>query len=181
MFASRHINRLPYWRPLGASMAFTLAAFLPLMAYADDPVAFDEMVKTGGWLCEEAPAEECIDHGWSYGDQNGDGQLDRTELKGLRSDMNAWAEWKADDLSGKDRTKLSIARSIANSLDLDDLIQSYDEDDSGTITRNELLADIQVDQRPLPDILKDKQATDWQAIGERLGPFGSLVGSLGAP
>lgn len=181
MFVSRQTNPLLRKRLLTASAAFALAALPPLFAFADDPVAFDQMVETGGWLCEEAPAKECIDHGWAYADRNGDDQLDRKELEALRSDMNAWADWRSDSLSGKDRTKLSIARSIANSLELDDLIQGYDEDDSGTITRGELLADIKVDQRPLPEILADKQATDWQAIGERLGPFGSLVGSLGAP
>lgn len=181
MFVSRHTSSLREKRLLAASAAFALTAVLPLWSFADDPVAFNEMIETGGWLCEEAPAEECIEHGWEYADSNADDELDKKELAKLRSDLNAWADWKSDSLSGKDRTKLSIARSLANSLELDDLVQSYDKDDSGTITRSELLADIEVDQRPLPEILADKQATDWQAIGERLGPFGSLIGSLGAP
>lgn len=180
MFASRQNDPLPANRWTGALVLLT-GILLPATGHATEVERFDEMVETGGWLCQEAPAQECVDHGWDYADRNGDDRLDKGELQTLREELNGWAEWKNERLSGKDRTRLSVARAIANSLKLDDLIDSYDEDGSGAITRAELLADIELDERPLPEILADKEATDWDAIGKRLGPFGSLVGSLGAP
>lgn len=140
-----------------------------------------QFVAIGSLLCSEAPARDCIDHGWRFADANGDGALDLAELRALRSGFLDWAAQAQGELSGRDRLLLNLARSAAAAAPLATIFSLYDSDRDQRLSQQELLADIRLDARPLPAILQDPDATDWTAIRARLGRTATLLGLLGAP
>lgn len=140
-----------------------------------------QFVAIGSLLCTEAPAQDCIDHGWRFSDRNGDGFLDLEELTALHSGVLAWTAEAQEVMSGRERVILGLARGLLSILPLSRVFTLYDADGDGKLSQKELLVDVQLDERPLSSILLDREATDWNAIYTRLGRSALLLQMLGAP
>lgn len=174
--------RLPRWALLPLLLFLTGGA-----AAAEDtpapqqPEVFHQFVAIGSLLCTEAPARDCLDHGWQFADANGDGKLDLAELQAVRSGFLDWSGNMQDSLSGKQRTVLHLSRGLARIAPLSSVFSLYDTDGDGRLSKEELTADVQLDERPMAQVLMDREATDWAAIRERLGRAAALLQLLGAP
>lgn len=167
-------------------LAAVLAALAPLSAAASTPAPpskgeIQQLVAIGSLLCTEAPAQDCVDHGWHFADADGDGHLSIEELTAVRAGFLEWAAEVQESLSGRERMSLNLARSLARVVPLSPLFALYDENGDGQLSQEELLADIEMDGRPMATILADGAATDWDAIRARLGRSASLLQMLGLP
>ena len=173
----------------GKAPAFLTAALLALglasTAVAKPPAPpgsdeFHKLVAIGSLLCTEAPAQECVDLGWRFADADGDGQLDLEEVGAVRRGFLDWAAEMQGVLSGREAMTLKLARGLLAVVPLSPLFALYDGDSDGKLSQAELLADVELDERPMAKILADGAATDWDAIQARLGRGAALLRLLRA-
>ena len=80
-----------------------------------------------------------------------------------------WAVRHRDELTRPERSGIALGFLIVDSIGLERLHALYDTDQDGLVSRSELLADVQLDQRPLGQILLDPAAIDHRALARRLG------------
>lgn len=176
----RRLPRLALLLPLLLVLAGGTAAAQDTPA-PPEPEVFHQFVAIGSLLCTEAPSRDCLDHGWQFADVNGDGRLDLAELQAVRSGFLDWSAGMDDSLSGRQKTVLHLSRGLARIAPLSSVFALYDSDGDGRLSREELTADVQLDERPMSQVLMDREATDWDAIRARLGRAAMLLQLLGAP
>ena len=168
-----------------AWLAWSLLVFLagPALAAGATPAqaiaAFDRFLATTGPVCERDAAARCVDGAWTFADRNGDQRLSLGELQGVRDDLGAWLKAKEQAIPQAQRRMVQLGLLLIDGVGLPYLIQSYDTDGDGTISRAELLADVRLDARPLSQVLLDAQAVDWVALRQRLGPIAATLNGLG--
>jgi len=163
-------------RILGAAVALGAA---PGAAWAviDGP-AFERFMQASRPVCAEQPARACVALAWSFADRDGDRALSLAELAAVRTELESWALRHRDRLTAPERSGLALGLLLVDSLGLERLHALYDQDADGLISRNELLADVRLDERPLPETLLDPAAVDRPAIARRLGVPPALLERL---
>jgi hypothetical protein len=129
----------------------------------------DRFVAESGPVCLDRPAAACVEAGWAFADRNEDQGLSVVELEAVRDELRAWAQWRADDLYPTERSLLALGFVVVEGVGIERLHALYDEDADGLVDRNELLADVRLDERPLGEVLLDPEALDRAAIAARLG------------
>lgn len=137
--------------------------------FGREVLAFDRFVAASTPICLHRPAAACVETGWAFADRDGDQGLSVDELEEVRDELRAWAQWRADDLHPTERALLALGLAVVDGLGIERLHALYDVDGDGLIDREELLADIRLDERPLGEILLDREAVDRAAIAARLG------------
>ncbi|MGH6920389.1 MAG: hypothetical protein ACREJ0_22110, partial [Geminicoccaceae bacterium] len=125
-----------------------------------DVLAFDRFVAESAPVCLDRPAAACVEVGWAFADRNEDQGLSLVELEGVRDGLRAWAVWRADDIYATERSLLALGFLVVDGLGIDRLHALYDEDQDGLVDRDELLADVRLDERPLGEVLLDREAVD---------------------
>jgi hypothetical protein len=143
-----------------------------------DVLAFDQFVAASTPICLERPAAACIEVGWAFADRDRDQGLSVVELEEVRDRLRAWARWRADDLHATERSLLALGFVVVDGLGIERLHGLYDQDGDGLIDRDELLADVRLDERPLGEVLLDREAVDRAAIAARLGLPAALIERL---
>lgn len=161
-------------------MLVLLAGLVPLPAQAQESVsagirAFDRFVTTSAPLCLHEPAAACIDAAWLMADRDRDRQLSLDELATVQRDLAEWARWKKPDLHENDWSAIQLGLLVARAIGLNGLFESFDADRDRGLSQTEMLADVTLDRRPLPQILTDRAAVDWDSVSRRLGSFAGLV------
>lgn len=61
---------------------------------------------------------------------------------------------------------------------LPNLFKSYDTNHDGFLSRQEMLADVKLDQRPVAQLVRDPDAVDWSSLTRRLGLAAPLLQGL---
>ncbi len=148
-------------------------------AASPDAAAFDRFLGTTGPVCERQSSPRCVDAAWRLADRNGDRRLSLGELQGLRADLDAWLAWKGQAIPPGQRRLVQLGLLLVDGIGLARLVESYDADGDGAISRAELLSDVRLDARPLGQVLLDAQAVDWEALRRRLGPLAATLDGLG--
>jgi hypothetical protein len=154
------------------SLSALAAAASPLSSWAapEPPiVAFDRFVTESNSVCRFGRAEDCFDLAWRFADTDGNHGLSLDELRGLRADVEVWAIWRQADLAAHERSGIAMGLWLVDAVGLEYLLAVYDGDGDDLISRNELLADVRLDERPIGTVLLDPEAVDRAAIGRRLG------------
>jgi hypothetical protein len=143
-----------------------------------DVLAVDRFVAQSGPVCIDLPAAVCVEAGWAFADRNEDQGLSVVELEEVRDELRAWAQWRADDLYPTERSLLALGFVVVEGVGIERLHALYDEDADGLVDRDELLADVRLDERPLGEVLLDREAVDRAAIAARLGLPPALIERL---
>jgi Ca2+-binding EF-hand superfamily protein len=138
----------------------------------------DQFINGVGPLCLKAPARECVDKGFAYADRNHDGKLSLDEAKAVEAEVDAWTQSNAAKLDPEDRQRVLMGLVVVQTVGLDGIFQSYDTNGDGTLSKEELLADVQLDQRPLPQVLADPKSVDWNKLASRAGAAAPLLRRL---
>jgi hypothetical protein len=141
-------------------------------------LAFDRFIGSSAAVCLYQPAAECVEAGWLFADQDGDGGLTVAELQEVRDGLRAWAVWRADDLTATERSAFALGFLVVDGLGVERLHGLYDVDRDGLVDRDELLADLRLDERPLGETLLDGEALDRAALAARLGVPPALLDRL---
>jgi hypothetical protein len=134
-----------------------------------DVLGFDRFVAESTPVCLHRPAAACVEAGWAFADRDEDQGLSVNELERVRDELRAWAQWRADDLYPTERSLLTLGFLLVDGLGVERLHALYDQDGDGMVDRDELLADVRLDGRPLGEVLLDREAVDRAAIAARLG------------
>ena len=164
---------------LGPLLALGLGAG-PLWAITSeapppDVLSFDRFIGVSGPICEHQPAAVCVDLAFAFADADGDGRLSADELHYVRDALRAWTEWRRPELREVELRGIGLGLWLVESLGIGQLHALYDADGDGFLSRHELLADVELDDRPLREVLLDPQAVDRQAIARRLGALAPLL------
>lgn len=181
MPSSRGISRASGGALAGA---LGLAALLgaPALAQEDgERVPADEVgafIREAGPVCAARPAAECVDAGWGFADRDGDGTLGLDEANALRDGVQNWFLGAREDLPQQATTGVAVGLLALQLVGVDTLHGRYDEDGDGLVTRSEALADVKLDDRPLPLLLQDRSAVDWDSLLGRLGAGGLVLGDI---
>lgn len=146
-------------------------------AVTAEALAFDHFLAMTSPVCERQSSVLCVDTAWRAADRDGDRRLSLAEFQSIRDELRAWLTWKGEAVPQAQRRTIQLGLLIVDGIGLPKLLDSYDTDRDGAISRAELLADVSLDARPLGQILLDGAAVDWEALSRRLGPMaGSLTG-----
>jgi hypothetical protein len=129
-------------------------------------------------VCSQQPAPACVALAWGFADSDGDEALSVAELAAIRAELESWALRHRDQLTPPEVSGLALGLLLVDSLGLERLHALYDSDADGAVSRSELLADVQLDQRPLAETLLDPAAVDRRAIARRLGLPPALLDRL---
>ncbi|MEO3435499.1 hypothetical protein [Inquilinus sp. CAU 1745] len=135
----------------------------------------DSFIGTTGILCESAPSALCVDSAIAFADRDGDAHLSTEELSDVKSAVQDWASWPGNPASQRERGMILLGLSMIETAGLDNLIAGMDTDGDGLVSRAELLADVQLDERPLGEVLLDPEAVDRRAIGRRFGMLAPMI------
>lgn len=162
------------------ALACAAAGAAPAQAISSDPprphvLAFDRFVTASGPVCEHQAARACVELGFAFADTDGDEHLSLAELELVRDQLQAWSAWREDEIAAFELRSIALGLWLVNSLGLDTLHTLYDADDDGRLSRAELLADVELDERPLGEVLLDPEAVDRKAVARRLGALAPLL------
>ena len=138
----------------------------------------ERFLKLSTPVCQKEPSARCVDVGWRYADTDRDGTLSVAELEVVRETAQDWYAWKSKSMSAQERTSVGLGLAIVQSMGVERLMQSYDANGDGRLTKEEALVDVHLDERPLGDVLRDPNGLDRQATARRLGVMGPLFGQL---
>lgn len=159
-----------------------LAALVAGSATADPVARFDRLVRELGPYCVRAASADCYANAFAQADADGDGGLTLAELEALQEQVRDWYAAKAATLTPSESSGIALGLLVVDGVGLGWLVASYDTDGDGWLSPEELAADVALDERPLPVLVRDPAAVDWAGVRGRLGAMGALVlPQLGVP
>jgi hypothetical protein len=139
---------------------------------------FERFLKLSTPVCQKEPSQRCVDAGWRYADTDRDGTLSLAELQVVQKTANDWYNWKASSLSSQERASVGLGLAMAEGMGVERLMQGYDANGDGRLSKAEALVDVRLDERPLGDVLRDPNGLDRQATARRMGIAGPLFSQL---
>jgi hypothetical protein len=165
---------------IGALTVLTLgpAAAQSVDGVDDRAAAFDRFMTASRPVCEQGPAAQCVALAWRFANADGDRGLSAVELAEVRTGLEDWLLRYPDELSAPERSSLAFGLLLVDSIGIERLLELYDGDRDGLVSRSELLADVHLDARPLGEVLLDPAAVDRAAIARRLGIPATLIDQL---
>jgi len=183
---SRRVRRARVARRFGLGRVWFGVAILCAMAVgageAADRMApsaavagFDRFVTESTPVCLQQPASRCVDAGWRYADTDRDRGLTLGELRAVRDTLAEWTQWRGDGVTRGERMAIGLGLWIVDSVGLEALMKGYDGNGDGRLSRDELLTDVRLDDRPLGKILLDPSAVDRAAVAKRLGSLAPVL------
>jgi len=141
---------------------------------------FGRFLAATGPICQRQSSLLCVDSAWRFADHNGDQNLSLGELTEVRNGLRAWLTWKETEIPPSQRRMIQFGLMLVDGIGLPYLVESYDANGDGAVSRTELLSDVRLDARPLGQVFLDSNAVDWESLKRRLGPIAGALGGLGA-
>jgi hypothetical protein len=158
------------------ALVVLLAGVPPALAVEEKAAArFQRLTDQLVPVCVRAPATRCFEVAFSHADADGDDRLGVGELDTVRRDATEWFLARRGELTTSEQTMIALGLAVVNTAGVERLVAAYDADADGALDRGELSADVSLDDRPLPALVRDEEAVDWTAIRGRLG---TVAGAL---
>lgn len=158
---------------LGLAMAGAVVAATP-----QGVARVDRFARETAPGCVSGPATSCFDAGFRFADADASRGLSMAELDELRGDVLDWTKANRERLTKGDRQAILATLAIVELAGLGTIFSSYDADQDGELSRAETLADLRLDDRPLPKLAADPEVVDWARLRGRLGPAAALLDAL---
>ena len=138
----------------------------------------DGLISGVGPICLKAPAAQCVDKGFAYADRDRNGRLSLPEARAVEAEVAAWTKAKANKLPPEERQRLVTGMVVFQTVGVENVFASYDVNGDGALTKEEVLADVKLDQRPLPQVLSDPNSVNWDRLAGRAGGAAPLLRRL---
>jgi hypothetical protein len=138
----------------------------------------DQFLAASVPVCMRAPAVQCVSRGFAFADADGDHKLSPTEVQAVQGEVDRWAKANAQRLPAAERQRLLLGLIVVQAVGPEQLFASYDANGDGFLSREEVTADLRLDKRPLPEILGDPAAIDWNGLAARAGDAAPLLKKL---
>ena len=158
--------------------------FATATATAEGTAASERAARFAGYitqatnLCFALPALRCVEHGFAFADRNADQGLSADELTEVDRDVRAWWEASRERLPTQANFAIGLGLLTTQYAGHAYFVRAWDTDGDGLVSIEELTADLSLDERPLPILLSDEGAVDWEALRGRLGQYGALLDRL---
>lgn len=167
-----------------AATLLALGLFVSVPAAAEGTASSDRADRFSGYitqatnLCFALPAMRCVEHGFAFADRNADQGLSADELTEVDRDMRAWWEKSRERLPTQANLAIGLGLLTTQYAGHAYFVRAWDEDGDGLVSIEELTADLTLDERPLPIVLSDENAVNWESLRGRLGQYGALLDRL---
>lgn len=138
-------------------------------------LAFERFIAATAPVCSRSSSHACFALAFDFADANGDRGLAPDELLGVRDALADWSAWRDGALTVQERNSIRLGLWLVDTVGLETLHASYDEDGDGLLSGPELLADVGLDDRPMGEVLLDPEAVDRAAVARRLGALSPLL------
>lgn len=162
-----------------------LLALVALAAAVPDALAasaFDARLRALGGVCLTGASTSCYARAFAAADRNADGRLDLAEAELLWRELQGWTAEHLAELTPADRNGLLLGLLAVQLTGVPTLFAGFDSDRDGLLSPEELSADVTLDERPVPVLIRDPAAVDWHRLLGRLGGASSLLdGIVAAP
>lgn len=143
-----------------------------------DATLMQEFIANASEPCRTQPAQVCVDIGFRFAAEDPDRGLTLADTKLLRQRMGAWFAANQETMRPEARTAYGLGILYADGMTMERLHAAFDADGDGYVTQQELLADVTLDQRPLGEVLGDRNAVDRTGLANRLGLPPAMVEGL---
>lgn len=138
-------------------------------------LTFDRFIQATSPVCSRDSSTLCFGEAFEFADADGDGTLTLEELRLVRDALQDWSAWRDGTLTVQERNGIKLGLWLVDTIGLEALHDSYDRDGDGAISRQELQADVALDDRPMATVLLDPEAVDRAAVARRLGALAPLL------
>jgi hypothetical protein len=142
---------------------------------APTPAAFDRFVRETGSACASSASRACFERIFRFADENRDGALDLAEAEVMRDQARQWVLAHSGELHPADKRGAVVTLLAIDYVGIDQLFASYDTDGDGLLTREEVTADITLDDRPVTALVRDPDAVNWDQLIGRLGSGAAVL------
>jgi len=149
----------------------------PAQATQPNP-GLDGLISGVGPICLKAPAAQCVDKGFAFADRDRNGRLSLPEARAVEAEVAAWTKANANKLPPEERQRLVTGMVVFQTVGVENVFASYDVNGDGALTKEEVLADVKLDQRPLPQVLSDPNSVNWDRLAARAGGAAPLLRRL---
>jgi hypothetical protein len=149
----------------------------PQPALAEES-GFDQTVRQLAGHCVRAAATSCVERAFAAADANGDGVADLEELQALDARTRVWTEANVESLNPADLRALRLGFLLVDAIGLERGMMLYDDDGDGGLSLEEASADLNLDDRPLPEIVRQREIVDWPSLRRRFGATAMLFDYL---
>ena len=156
-------------RLFGFALPMSIIAITAVSHSASAETNFPQLITGSGTkeLCQLKAAEDCIGHVWSRVDSDGDELLSVVEIDNFIAHVRRWNAFT--DRSLTDRAVVKLALAAYALAGTERLVAAYDNDADGMLSKDEGLADLYLDERPIAELLLDGNAFDAEALAARFG------------
>lgn len=137
-------------------------------ATADD-AAFGRAVREVGGQCTRNAATICAARAFDMIDADNDGLADLEELRAVDAHLRVWANDNADALDPMDLRALRVGFLLIDTIGIERGMMLYDDDGDGALSQAEMTADLVLDGRPLPELVRSRELVDWPSLRRRFG------------
>ena len=126
-----------------------------------------------------ASTTACAASTFQLADTNGDGRADLAELSTLNDRLRVWTRANAESVPPADLEALNLGFVLIDSIGLQNWIALYDTDGDGALTLAEATADLRLDRRPVPELVRSRELVDWPRLRQRFGAMSYIFDYLG--
>lgn len=157
------------WRGTGLLLVLAglaLAAAPPVRA---DEAAFDQTIRKIAGACARDASSTCAGRFFALADANADGVADQAEVEQLNAAMRTWTAANAQSLDPADLRALQLGFVLVDTIGIGNGMYLYDEDGDGALSLEEASADFNLDERPLPQLVQQRELVDWPSVRRRFG------------
>ena len=151
----------------GLALAAMLgAAAAPALA---EEAGFDRAVRQLAGHCARGPATSCAARAFALIDANDDGVAEIEELQALDARLRVWAGANGAELHPMDLRALQLGFLLVDTIGIERGMMLYDDDGDGALSLEEMTADLALDGRPLPELVRSRELVDWPSLRRRFG------------
>jgi hypothetical protein len=161
-----------------AAVVLVLGLALPAAATAADEAAFDRTIRELGAFCSRGPAATCAERFFALVDADADGIADKTEIAALDQRLRVWTAANGDRLQPLDLRAMQVGFLLVDTIGIENGMLLYDEDGDGGLSLAEASADLNLDGRPLPELVQSQELVDWPSLRRRFGATAMLFDYL---
>jgi hypothetical protein len=162
---------------LGGLALACAMGFAPTPLSAED-AAFDRTLRQLGGFCARGPALACAEQFFALADADDDGLVDAPEIEDLKARLQVWTAANGQSLNATDLKALQVGFLLADTIGVERGMLLYDDDGDGSLSFAEASADLNLDGRPLPTLVQERELVNWPSLRRRFGATAMLFDYL---
>lgn len=166
------------WLTALACLAVAAATPVAASTTAGVDAGFDRTLRQLGGFCAKGPALTCAERFFTLADADADGVLAPAEIDGFKARLQAWTAASQQTLNPTDLRALQVGFLLADTIGIENAMLLYDDDGDGALSFAEATADLNLDGRPLPQLVQQRELVDWPAVRRRFGATAMLFDYL---